>query len=150
MVPARFALTHPVVADLRRARRHNRVVEVDWIDALYRAYLTAIAAGIAVVVLSGVVGDRRLGAHAAQRAVAGVLAARRLPESPVGWVLAGAAVGGLGLPAAAGAALATSGRRVPPRVAGLLALAVLGWSAADVRLGVATSPFTLLGRLALW
>jgi len=82
--------------------------------------------------------------------IAGVLASRRLPEHAVAWVLAGAAVGGLGAPAAAAAALATSGRRVPSRVAALVALAVVGWSAADVAAGVATSPFTLLGRLALW
>src|SRR5438128_11596456 len=101
MVPARIALTHPVVAELRRARRHNRVVEVDWIDALYRAYLTAIASGIAVVLLSGVVGDHRLGAHAVQRV---------LDDGPavVGLVLAGAVAvglrsGGRGGPLALGA-----------------------------------------------
>src|SRR5207253_1364762 len=89
-------------------------------------------------------------AGGAAGAVAGVLAARRLPENPVGWVLAGMAVGGLGALAAVGAALLTSGRRLSGRLAGLLAVVVVGWSAADVRLGVTTSPFTLLGRLGVW
>lgn len=46
-----------VVRDLRAARRRHRVEEVHWIDALYRAYLTAVGSGLAVVVVSSVVGD---------------------------------------------------------------------------------------------
>lgn len=43
---------------LRRARLRHRIANVDFFDALYRAYLTAIGAGIAIVLLSGVTGDR--------------------------------------------------------------------------------------------
>src|SRR3954469_16678672 len=53
-------LTHPVLADLRRTRRSNRVAEIDWVDALYRAYLTGIALVVGVVALSGTVGDDEL------------------------------------------------------------------------------------------
>jgi hypothetical protein len=30
--------------DLRRTRRHNRLSEVHWIDALYRVYMVGLAA----------------------------------------------------------------------------------------------------------
>src|SRR5436190_741481 len=124
-VRLRGGLSHPVVAELRRVRRHHRVVEVDWIDALYRAYLTAIVSGIAVVVLSGVVGDHRLAPHAVHRAL-----------------VDGPAVVGLVLAVAVAVGIRSGGRGG--------ALALVGWSTADVAAGVATSPFTLLGRLALW
>ena len=52
-----MAVPAAAVRDLRAARRRHRVEEVHWIDALYRAYLTAIGSGIAVVVASSVVGD---------------------------------------------------------------------------------------------
>ncbi|MGH7692639.1 MAG: hypothetical protein ACREOA_08030 [Candidatus Dormibacteria bacterium] len=46
------------VAALRRARLKHRVANLDFFDALYKAYLTAIVAGIAIVLLSGVTGDK--------------------------------------------------------------------------------------------
>jgi hypothetical protein len=52
-----MAVPAAAVRDLRAARRRHRTEEVHWIDALYRAYLTAIGAGITVVVASSVVGD---------------------------------------------------------------------------------------------
>ena len=35
--------------DLRRARRHNRLSEVHWIDALYRVYMVGLAAVIFIM-----------------------------------------------------------------------------------------------------
>jgi hypothetical protein len=46
-----------VVADLRRARRRQRVASIHWIDAMYQVYITGLVAIVAVVLLSGVVGD---------------------------------------------------------------------------------------------
>jgi hypothetical protein len=50
-----------VVAGLRRARRRHRLAGVDLFEALYQAYLAALAVGIVVAVGSGVTGDARLG-----------------------------------------------------------------------------------------
>jgi hypothetical protein len=47
--------------DLRAARRRNRVEAIHWIDALYQVYLTAVLGGVAVLVVSGIIGDERLG-----------------------------------------------------------------------------------------
>ncbi|MHB1928468.1 MAG: hypothetical protein ACYDEN_08195 [Acidimicrobiales bacterium] len=63
--PAREAL-----ADLHRARRARRVASIDFFEALYRAYLTAVLAGVALWLGSGVVGDTKVGAGV----VAGVAA----------------------------------------------------------------------------
>src|SRR5256885_15956897 len=49
-----------VLADLRRARRRQRTVDFDMFEALYRAYLTGIFAGIAVLLLSGATGDGKV------------------------------------------------------------------------------------------
>jgi hypothetical protein len=46
-----------VVAELRRARRRQRVAAIHWIDALYQVYVTALVAVVAIVLLSGAVGD---------------------------------------------------------------------------------------------
>lgn len=51
-----------VLRDLRSARRRHYLQQLDWVDALYKAYLTAIAAGAATVLLSGALGDSRAGA----------------------------------------------------------------------------------------
>jgi len=53
-----------VVADLRRARQRQRVKEIHWIDALYQVYISGIAVIAVVAVLSTVIGDHRLNAHA--------------------------------------------------------------------------------------
>jgi hypothetical protein len=42
--------------ELHRARRRHDLQEVDWVDSLYKAYLTAIAAGAAVLYGSGIFG----------------------------------------------------------------------------------------------
>src|SRR6478735_11161714 len=51
-----------VLADLRRARRKQRVAAIHWVDALYQVYITAILAIVAVVFLSGLTGDGDLDA----------------------------------------------------------------------------------------
>ncbi|MCU4186535.1 hypothetical protein K6U06_19365 [Acidiferrimicrobium sp. IK] len=56
------------LADLRRARRRRRTEDFDVAEAVYRVYITAVVLGIAVWVLSGVVGDQRLGAATAAKA----------------------------------------------------------------------------------
>ncbi len=83
-------------------------------------------------------------------AVGGLLAQQRLPGSPVAWVACGAAVGAAADLAALGLAMVISGLRVGRWIAGLLAVAVLGWSAADIADGTVTSPAGLLGQIALW
>lgn len=83
-------------------------------------------------------------------AVSGLNASHRLSGAVVGWIAAGAVTGLLAVVGAMGVALVASGRRLPRPVAGLLALVVLGWAGADLATGRTTSPFTLLGGLALW
>lgn len=53
------------IADLRRARRQQRTVEVDRFEVLYRVYITGVVLGIAIVVGSAVLGDTRVGASTA-------------------------------------------------------------------------------------
>ena len=55
-------LARAAVADLRRARRRRRLGDRHWGELAYRAYTTALAALVAVVFLSGLVGDTRLDA----------------------------------------------------------------------------------------
>lgn len=94
----------------------------------------------------------RFGAFAAGAlgGVVGIVAYRRLPGTPVAWVAALAATGAVAALGALGAGQAASGRRLGRSWRLLATLAVLGWSAADLVLGTRTSPFTLLGELALW
>ncbi len=67
-----------VLAELRGARRRQRLHNFDAFEALYRAYLTLVLGSVAVWLLSGVVGDARLRGVDLQRvtdhgpAVAGV------------------------------------------------------------------------------
>lgn len=51
-----------MLAELRRARRRQRVAEIHWVDALYQVYITAILSIVAVLVLSGLTGDGKVGA----------------------------------------------------------------------------------------
>ena len=51
-----------VVGDLRRARRKQRVAAIHWVDALYQVYITGLVAIVAIVLLSGVIGDGELAA----------------------------------------------------------------------------------------
>src|SRR5438067_4847985 len=74
--------------DLRRARRRHRAADVDVFEALYRAYLTAILLALAVLLLSGITGDKRFDR-------AGVDRVGRDGAAAVG--LAGAVAVGIGL-----------------------------------------------------
>jgi hypothetical protein len=208
------------LAELRNARKRVRTANIDWVDAMYRAYILTIVGVIAVLVASGYVGDSNVSAQglvdvhdyapavigllgavamaiglrsgarggplaleaadvrhvllapidrgqalrgAALRqirhtslgalaigAIGGQLAARRLPGNPVAWTACGAAVALLAALAGIGAGYVASGLRWSRWLTNLLALAIVGWSAADLAAGIATSPLDLLGRLALW
>jgi hypothetical protein len=214
------AIDPRAITALRRARLKHRIANLDFFDTLYKAYLTAIGAGIAIVLLSGVTGDKAvtkaqlglvsahgsavvglvialgvgialrssgrggplaleaadvrhlllapidrrlalrgpalqqlrtgLSAGAGLGAVVGVVAWRALPGPALGWVLACAATGALAGLAALGAGLIGSGRRTHRHLANALAVVVIGWSVADLLEGLRSSPFTLLGELALW
>ena len=73
-----------------------------------------------------------------------------MPGTPGFWVLCGAAVAASTALLAIGAAILISGTRRGRAVAHGLAVIVLAWSGADLYWHRATSPLTLLGRLALW
>jgi hypothetical protein len=57
---ARTDASTEALRDLRRARRRNRLTGVHWIDALYRAYLTALGSGIFLLFASSRLPDDRL------------------------------------------------------------------------------------------
>jgi hypothetical protein len=81
-------------------------------------------------------------------AVAGNFAFRRLPGSPLEWLLC-LALFGVSLPLCTlAAALLASGRRLRPAIATAAGAVLLAWSLADVLLGSTTSPATMLGVLA--
>ena len=48
------------LVDLRRARRRRRTSDIDVFEALYRSYLTAVLVGLAILLLSGITGDKRV------------------------------------------------------------------------------------------
>lgn len=52
------------LGDLRRHRKARRLGDWHFFDALYKAYLAAIAGGLAVTMVSGLIGDEPLGAGA--------------------------------------------------------------------------------------
>jgi len=49
-----------VVRDLRRARRINRLGELEWFEIAYRVYLSALGGGVLVMWLSDLVSDERV------------------------------------------------------------------------------------------
>lgn len=58
------------LAALRSRRRARRTADVHWFDAFYQAYITALFAGIAILLASGAVG----GGHVSEAGVSRVLA----------------------------------------------------------------------------
>jgi len=70
-----------VIGDLRKARRRQRVAAIHWVDALYQVYVTALVAVVALVFLSGFVGDGKVSGSSLDQvrdhgpAVLGLLAA---------------------------------------------------------------------------
>jgi hypothetical protein len=81
-------------------------------------------------------------------AVAGNFAFRQLPGSPAEWLACLALFGALTCLSALSCALLASGRHLRPAVATAIGTALLAWSAADILLGVTTSPATTIGVLA--
>jgi hypothetical protein len=59
-----------VLKDLREARRDRRTTNFDFGEAFYKAYLTGVLGGVAVWLLSGVVGDTKVDAATAARVTA--------------------------------------------------------------------------------
>ncbi len=53
-----------IIGELRRTRRRQRVASIHWVDALYQVYITGLLAVVAVLVVSGAVGDEQVGASA--------------------------------------------------------------------------------------
>jgi hypothetical protein len=83
-------------------------------------------------------------------AVAGLLAAHRLPEEDITWAACGALFGVTTIALGYGVALCTSGLRVPSWVASLLGLGLVGWALADGANLVEGSPTASAGHIALW
>lgn len=83
-------------------------------------------------------------------AVAGLLASKRFPGSVAAWLASCVAAGALAGAFIVGAGLFASGRRLRFRWAFLLAIVLIGWAVLDAVYGVQTSPFTLIGRVALY
>ncbi|HXL40961.1 MAG TPA: hypothetical protein VN986_00350 [Actinomycetota bacterium] len=83
-------------------------------------------------------------------AVAGLLASKRFPGSVASWLASCLAAGALTGAFIVGAGLVASGRRLRVRWAFLIALALIAWGLVDAVYGVVTSPFTLIGRVALY
>ncbi len=51
------------LVELRNARKRVRTANIDWVDAMYRAYILTIVGVIAVLVASGYVGDSEVSAQ---------------------------------------------------------------------------------------
>jgi hypothetical protein len=83
-------------------------------------------------------------------AIAGVLAAKRFPHPTLEWIATGAAAGAMAGALGVGVGLMASGRRLSPHWASAISVLVLGWSIADGVEHLQTSPFTLIGRVALY
>ncbi len=84
------------LVELRHARRHNHRDAVHWIDALYRVYISALAAVVAVILGSGLFGDQKISADDAVTFV----------HSATGWL-------GLAFAAACAIGLRSGGRGGP-------------------------------------
>jgi Family of unknown function (DUF6297) len=65
----RPAVDEPALKELRRARRRNRVSQLDWADALYQAYLAGVTGIVVVVWVSGFVTGDDVSAHTVQRII---------------------------------------------------------------------------------
>jgi hypothetical protein len=83
-------------------------------------------------------------------AVAGVLAAHRLPEEDIVWAACGALFGLTTIALGYGVALCASGWRLPSWLASLLGLALVTWAVADGANVIDGSPTAAVGRIALW
>ena len=68
-VDLRPAPPEPALAELRRVQRKKRLAGLDWIDALYHAYLAAIIAVVVVLWSSGLVEDSEIGADGVAKVI---------------------------------------------------------------------------------
>ena len=82
-------------------------------------------------------------------AIAGQLAARRLPGTLVPWAASGALAGALVGLLYVGAGYLACGLRLPRWVATVIAALLLAWAVADLA-GPVPSPFAAIGHLAIW
>jgi hypothetical protein len=82
-------------------------------------------------------------------AIAGQLAARRLPGTLVPWAASGAVAGALVGLLYVGAGYLACGLRLPRWAATVLAALLLAWAVADL-VGPVPSPFAAIGHLAVW
>ena len=83
-------------------------------------------------------------------AVAGILAAHRLPEEDIAWAACGGLFALATIATGYGVALLASGLRVPSWVASLLGLGLIAWAVGDGANVVDGSPTAALGHIALW
>lgn len=83
-------------------------------------------------------------------AAAGAVAMRRMPDKPVEWVASGALFGLATIVLSYGAAMVAGGYRLRSWMADLVAVVMLGWSVADIKFGIETSPSTFIGQVAVW
>ena len=213
------AASQRALVELRQARRVKNREAVHWIDAIYRVYMSGLAAMAFVVVATSAFGDTKvpdadaaafatkatgwLGlafalavgvglrsggrggpltlqaatvqhelmapvdrgtvlrepaikqirfmafAGACAGAVAAMTGIRQLPVQPVALIVGAAAAFAVAMVAAVCVAMIASGRRLGTVAANAGALALAAWSVADLVFATETSPFTLLGHLAL-
>lgn len=83
-------------------------------------------------------------------AIVGELASRRITVNIAASITLCAVAFGLAAVAAVGAGMLVSGHRIRWWITNIIAVIVLGWSLADATIGIATSPMTLLARVAFW
>ena len=83
-------------------------------------------------------------------AVAGMLASKRFPGSVASWLASCVATGALTGAFRVGAGLFASGRRLRFRWAFLIGVVLIAWAGLDAFYGIETSPFSLIGRVALY
>ncbi|MDT7732792.1 MAG: hypothetical protein QOK45_3082 [Mycobacterium sp.] len=83
-------------------------------------------------------------------AVAGILAAHRLPAEDIAWAACGALFGLTTIALGYGAALCVSGLRVPSWLASLLGYGLVAFAIADAANLIEGSPTTAVGHIALW
>ncbi|HEV3227006.1 MAG TPA: hypothetical protein VGZ52_09230, partial [Acidimicrobiales bacterium] len=83
-------------------------------------------------------------------AVAGILAAHRLPEEDITWAACGALFALTLIALGYGAALLASGLRIPSWITSLVGFALIAWAVADGANAFEGSPATAVGHIALW
>jgi hypothetical protein len=88
-------------------------------------------------------------AGAVTGAIAGQLAARRLPGTLLPWAASGALAGALAGLVGVGAGYVACGWRMPRWLATVAAGLLVGWSVSDL-LGPVWAPFAAVGHLAIW